>query len=775
MDFQIPFVFVSLFSLASVLLIFVYKFGIKEKSYEEALAEQRQQTQILLGVKPKLKEKKNKKTAKKVKEKLSLGENHETVEEPESEANQKSVESSKKLHVEFKEVPEEVSVKPPTPPAKKQSRKEKVRPILVKKDKLENGVEAVADETPQTNHFEELHPKDDFELKFRSVSVEETPNQEKNVAKVETDLHKKQPETETVPLSKENHQAVTSTINGFISNTGKEKKKKKSEFNTLQQLGDSNGPNLSLLLNLVRKAELSRSEVQILIDLLLNKQHEAPAVLDEWTEGKTDPVQKLKKQLAEKEKLLQEEQQIATSAQNKLREIRAENQAEKSRLQQKIRNLEELDQKKQLEAGRLHQQVQQLQAQLKDEVLKSHKLREEHAAIQMQRQQIEIRLSQAQESDVIINRLQTEVQELGALNNQLRMELARFTEENLAEKERSQSIILQLSNFQKELEQKTDRNRQLEETRLKLERDLDAILKQDNEYKAEISRLTSVLQQQNEEIRRMEHGKKQHLDELQKQKDEANKMRNELRKAQEERMNGSLQENKQHEVEILNLHNELSSVKTKLHQSENDLKLANDTVETLQRKVDELQVRYQEEKTKVEEQKVKNNELRTKNWKVMEALNAAESRTKSHKTNIQSEREFIQRLFPEIKIEEISDGENFVRNYINDLKKQNSKEGDSQLQLQLKHYKDVIDNTEKMLNKLQQHIEQEEINWRMQLAAKTAELEQLKENCGSELQEKLTSLELELKKEREDKKRVIAQLNDKTDLRENSSNGLHLR
>lgn len=41
---------------------------------------------------------------------------------------------------------------------------------------------------------------------------------------------------------------------------------------------------MSLLLNLVRKAELSRSEVQILIDLLLNKQHEAPAILDEWTE-----------------------------------------------------------------------------------------------------------------------------------------------------------------------------------------------------------------------------------------------------------------------------------------------------------------------------------------------------------------------------------------------------------------------------------------------------------------------------------------------------------
>lgn len=47
--------------------------------------------------------------------------------------------------------------------------------------------------------------------------------------------------------------------------------------------------NLTILLNLVRKAELSRSEVQILIDLLLNKQHEAPTIED-WSEVTVCPV-----------------------------------------------------------------------------------------------------------------------------------------------------------------------------------------------------------------------------------------------------------------------------------------------------------------------------------------------------------------------------------------------------------------------------------------------------------------------------------------------------
>lgn len=48
--------------------------------------------------------------------------------------------------------------------------------------------------------------------------------------------------------------------------------------------GDKQGINVITIMKLVRTAELSRSEVQNLIDLLLNKQHEAPAVVDEWSE-----------------------------------------------------------------------------------------------------------------------------------------------------------------------------------------------------------------------------------------------------------------------------------------------------------------------------------------------------------------------------------------------------------------------------------------------------------------------------------------------------------
>lgn len=105
----------------------------------------------------------------------------------------------------------------------------------------------------------------------------------------------------------------------------------------------------------------------------------------------------MKKQLAEKEKLLLEEQQVVASAQAKLKEIRSEHQNEKTLLLQKIRNIEEALQAKQLEINRTHQQLQKLQTQIKEELLINHKLKEDNAAMQMQRQQFELRLSQARD------------------------------------------------------------------------------------------------------------------------------------------------------------------------------------------------------------------------------------------------------------------------------------------------------------------------------------------------------------------------------------------
>lgn len=120
--------------------------------------------------------------------------------------------------------------------------------------------------------------------------------------------------------------------------------------------------------------------------------------------------------MAEKEKALQEEQEALISAQAKLREIRAEQNAERSNLQQRIRQLDEIVQTKQVEIqtinGRMHGQVQQLKAQLNEEIMKTRKMCEEHTAMHMQRQQLEMRLGEMQEAEATIVQLRNELQEL---------------------------------------------------------------------------------------------------------------------------------------------------------------------------------------------------------------------------------------------------------------------------------------------------------------------------------------------------------------------------
>jgi ribosome-binding protein 1 len=73
MDIQTGLVYVAVVVLSAVVIFVISMFGIKEKTYEEAIAEQRNMPEenLLLGRsgKDKVKDKKQKKTGKKVKEK----------------------------------------------------------------------------------------------------------------------------------------------------------------------------------------------------------------------------------------------------------------------------------------------------------------------------------------------------------------------------------------------------------------------------------------------------------------------------------------------------------------------------------------------------------------------------------------------------------------------------------------------------------------------------------------------------------------------------------
>lgn len=80
--------------------------------------------------------------------------------------------------------------------------------------------------------------------------------------------------------------------------------------------------NVNVIMKLLGRTELTRSEIQILIDFLLNKQQDTASVThSDWSD---DIVHKLRKQIEEKDRALSEEQAAAIALHAKLREMRAE-------------------------------------------------------------------------------------------------------------------------------------------------------------------------------------------------------------------------------------------------------------------------------------------------------------------------------------------------------------------------------------------------------------------------------------------------------------------
>ena len=85
---------------------------------------------------------------------------------------------------------------------------------------------------------------------------------------------------------------------------------------------------MNAIIQQLGRVELTRNEIQILIDFLLNKQQDTGNVThSDWSD---DPIHKLRNQIEEKDRLLGEEQKAMLAIQTKLRELRAELNAERA-------------------------------------------------------------------------------------------------------------------------------------------------------------------------------------------------------------------------------------------------------------------------------------------------------------------------------------------------------------------------------------------------------------------------------------------------------------
>ncbi|XP_076259139.1 uncharacterized protein LOC143195656 isoform X15 [Rhynchophorus ferrugineus] len=721
MVLTVPIIYISVLVVASFSLCLVFKYGIKKKSYEEALAEHRKHTNALLGTKPKLKEKKIKKAAKKLNKDKSgpdanieeeAAEENDTVEssneldktdkpkEKKEKISQKDKPSPKQIttHVEFKEKPEEF----PEVPIEKE-----ITEVIIKKvdsRKTDSPIEEKKSERPVGN--------------------------KKNKQKQENEKTVAGPTAiPTEPVEKTKEEIIVSSMVSAsqepVPNAGKEKKKKKSDFHTKQQLTAERDN----LIHALRNAELSRSEVQLLIDLLLNKQLEAPAVIDEWTEGKSDPVQKLKKQLAEKEKLLAEEQEVLVGVQTKLKEVRSEQLAERAQMQQKLRAAEEGKIELIANHNRLQQKIQELEDFRKKEAVQVQRLIEENKTLHMQYDTI------CKEREIILH--------LKAENGSLTTDLQRLQQELQEHVRNYQACVLEIQSLQEEL------------------------------VRTESNHTYALAAAVEKEQRLLENARK-----------EEQRLRDIIDKLEMEKTiqaNGSADVSKAHEVQLLNLTNELTSVKSELSSTTEKFHEAERQYQTeLKTSADN----YAKLKMELSEQLNKNNELRRKNWKVMEALNAAEIRNKATAVpdidkltceiklkEEDAQKQFLQRLFPTLEdLKAVSaqtwqqEYERVITDYLKELQDkpavtiscQDQNEEVARLKAQILHYKSVIDDAEGTLNSLQMNVEKEEIQWRNKLAEKDAELQELR-NKFVELQNKVTQLDNQLEQEKLDKQKLISE------------------
>lgn len=177
-----------------------------------------------------------------------------------------------------------------------------------------------------TNHFEETQPKDDMEVKKLQNEVQAAKRDTKRSKdkKVSPKIEKPQEivaVVETVVARAEHavDQYVPKESPKNAPAKDKQNKKKKNE--QLVAIDEPEHINVNSMMMWLSRSDLTRGEIQILIDYLLNKQQDTIVNHSDWSD---DILQKLRKQLADSERKLADEQEAAAGFQVKLREMRTE-------------------------------------------------------------------------------------------------------------------------------------------------------------------------------------------------------------------------------------------------------------------------------------------------------------------------------------------------------------------------------------------------------------------------------------------------------------------
>ncbi|KAK8740089.1 hypothetical protein OTU49_003030 [Cherax quadricarinatus] len=378
--------FLVLGGVVLVLTVLVYilaTLGTKETPFEEAIAEQRQKRdQESSQTKTDKQHKKQK--VKKVKGKK------EDLDEVGGTAVQE-------VEVESEPLPEPTPPQPAEPEPSPQPIQEKKKEKKKKKEK-----ERDVEEAPQ-KIVEEV--QEIITMKTESVKAEAAPEptpslpvklevkevkEEKNIKEV-----KEAVEAPVIAVQVDVTEAVDAPVAPVKKPTSPQEKKKKKE----KQKNDVTTLSESKLLPMVQRAPLSGTEIQTLIDVLLNKQQQNSAGGDWVKKGKVDPITQLKRQLEELENRLRDKDEAHSALTAKITDLCSDLHGERSKSSKLKVQLDEsaANHTRQQEAAAASAQAAQA-ARLNE--LRTALEQEYQAKLQQQQQLVEQLQSASNESEV---------------------------------------------------------------------------------------------------------------------------------------------------------------------------------------------------------------------------------------------------------------------------------------------------------------------------------------------------------------------------------------
>ncbi|KAG6450014.1 hypothetical protein O3G_MSEX006304 [Manduca sexta] len=807
-------------------LLLMGLFSASGTSYEEAVAQQRRAATELLAlaenknkVKKNNSKKANKKLAKKEKNKESAAAT--TGSEQESEAPAESgMEDDPippaKSHVEFSppvvvDIPKDsqpnvkIADKPEEVVEKKDNKPSKPSKSGKVTAKAPAPAEPVKEEPARERHNSGDAPKEPRKGKKAEKKAPNSEVVEAGREEVVPPLNAPQPtELTTEKLLK---QALGATTAAAVAapvaaapapapapapSAPAKNKKKKAEPNVLSLMaGDSGGVNVGELVRVVREAALSRTEIQILTDALLNKHHDPLPQHSEWTEGPNDPVQKLKKQLADKEKALADEVDASQALQAKLKELRASLNAERSRAAAVSRASDQQRARADHAAAELHALQARLQrladdnhALAQDKLVLQAKLGAEGEA-QAQRVQLEMHIQRLSESEgalmAQLAALQAELSAHALEAGQARCELAAARDSLLMAQQHAADLAQQLQDSSRayaDLDQLVQQERRQAQERI-------------HELQNEVQRLANRAQTAETNLEKLkeesEKQQQQLSNEISSLSEQLAARESELAELKQMKavpaQNGlpTANENEQKAAELAKVESVVEALRGELAAAQRG---SRDQRDQLARLHDQLRA-YQD----------KNNELRTKNWKVMEALQSAEKALQMKSASAlpaqDSLREAI-KMAQETQYNEVanvlravcpsaapgsSPDKQWLQTFADNLKAELEKKTElakqsaqkevekvaapvgsatsdervgelvsqnEHLQSLVDKYKRIIDDTEGVLSRLQQNVTTEEQRWAQQLADKQRELDELRQRTVLQMQKKIDALQEEL-------------------------------